>query len=88
MRHARYRDVNLDPLTVRIGWKIYFLYDGVKVTVQEPGKMWWTGKIKECDAERNMVLVDYSGGDDLGGRDEESWHPVRHIMLVNDPDQD
>ena len=85
--HPRLRDVNLDPLTIRRGRKIYFLYDGVKVTVQEPGRMWWTGKVIDADAGRNMVLVDYSGGDDLGGRNERSWHPVRHIVSVNDPDQ-
>ena len=85
--HPRYRDVNLDPLTVRIGRKIYVLYVGVKVMVQEPGRDWWTGRVKDVNVERNMVLVDYSGGDDLGGKAEESWHPMSHIIRVNDPDQ-
>jgi len=88
MMHARYREHNLDPLTVVIDRKLYLLYTGVKVTVQEPGKTWWTGVVTDVNKDRNMVLVDYSGGTDLGGRDEKSWHPMKHIVCVNDPDQE
>lgn len=86
MMHPRFR--NLDPLTIRLDQKLYFLYVGLKVTIQEPGKTWWTGKIVDVDADRNTIKVDYSGGDDLGAKNEKTWHSVFHVVMVNDPDQE